>query len=192
MGTFLAIAFSLLLAFCHVSWHAAIAVADSLADKTTDQEKIIEKLKQAGARVEADEKEPKQLDIVLVGKAATDSILEEIGKLSNVAELAACGRGISDNSLKYIKSLNGLHRLDLRYTRITDKGLADISLLTGLKELRLDGNFRVSDAGLRQLERLGKLESLDLTLTKTTALGISDLQQALPKQKSSRDIASPK
>ena len=157
---------------------AGPAAPKSAADRATDQDEAIARLKQRGGLVEIHDG---SAAVLLAGKAATNAALDDLKKIADVVELAVCGPKVTDAGVAHLKELNRLERLDLQYTRITDKGLASISGLAQLKELNLDGSFYVTDAGLRQLKSLKSLESLDVTLTQTTDRGMDELRRALPK-----------
>ena len=81
-----------------------------------------------------------------------DAALEQVGRLTELRELALSGPAVSDAGLAHLKGLTKLFELSLDGTQVTDAGLAHLKGLTDLSKLSLVGT-QVTDAGVAELQK---------------------------------------
>ena len=109
-----------------------------------------------------------------------DDWLAHLKGLTKLSALYLSQIQLSDTGLAHLKGLTNLSYLDISYTQVTDTGLAHLKVLTKLSGLSLSDTI-VTDAGLVHLKEQKNLSSLDLTGTRITDAGIKELKQALPR-----------
>ena len=149
-------------------------------------------------------------EVSLIGTSATDSDLEQLGKLTRLSSLRLNETNVSDAGMKTVGTLANLTNLDLRgcsinnksmkaiegadetqsfasigesgATSVDDDGMTSVGKLTSLKALLLD-HLWISEVGLTELAPLKNLEELYLakTLIDDASLGVLTQHPKLKK-----------
>ncbi len=129
-----------------------------------------------------------------VSTKLTDATIEQVGRLTRLAELVLIespfsdplrddtkgltnpgGSQVTDASLVHLKALSKLSSLTLNGSRFTDAGLVHLKGLSNLTSVDLRGTS-MTDAGLQHLEGLSNLTFLDLGSTPITDAGLVHLE----------------
>lgn len=106
----------------------------------------------------------------------TDSGLEQLAGMKQLAVLKLGQTGVHDAGLKHLAAMEKLVYLDLSSTNVTDAGLKHLSSLGQLAYLDL-GFTKVTGTGLAHLEGLNQLVHLNLNRTDLEAKHLAGLRQ---------------
>jgi hypothetical protein len=151
----------------------AIVAATVITHIGSREQRIAAKLEKIGANV--DLRNGKIIAVSLGELRGTDTVLELIGKLSDVVNLDLFLSDLTDAGLKHLRGMNSLRSLAMGGTQITDAGLQHLEGLTELEYVGLRAN-NVTDAGLARLQKLTALTGLTLSETKVTDAGLARLK----------------
>jgi len=113
-------------------------------------------------------------------KRMTDSMLEHMGKFSELRRLTLTETSITDASIQHLVSLKKLESLGLSKTKLTEKGLRQIATITNLRFLDVS-NMAIDDNVLMSLVPLENLESLTAVDTQITLAGARRFRMRRPK-----------
>ncbi len=113
------------------------------------------------------------------GGQITAEGLTEVAKLQKLKTLGLSDTGVTDAGLKEVAKCTQLTFLNLLHTKITDAGLKEVAKLKHLNDLTLAYN-KITGAGLKELANLTQLRHLWLDGTKVTKADVAELKKALP------------
>ncbi len=147
--------------------------------KERDPDGAIQKLREAGAKIETNEAgyaiSCRWNDGTVSGRD-----YQSIGLLLKLRDLDLAGSKMPIEDMpRILPVLTRLRRLSLARTNVKDEHLLLLHFPTELRELDLSGT-RVTDELLPKLKRLYKLERLNLKGTRITNAAIDELQKASP------------
>ena len=113
-------------------------------------------------------------------KQMTDSMLDHLGKFSELRHLYLTETSITDASIQHLVSLKKLASLNLSKTKLTEKGLRQIGTITSLRRLDVSSTA-IDDNVLMSLVPLENLESLTAVDTQITLAGARRFRTRCPK-----------
>ena len=169
-------------------WMASLVLGLALSGFARGQEpvatasqEVLQKLRQAGARVQQiSSAEPAmEINFQLAPIEVNDASLSVLESVPNLIWLNLAETKISDEGLKTVGKLKDLERLHLEKTGIGDAGLAHLTQLEKLTYLNLYGT-KVTDSGLLQLANLKQLRRVYVWQSQVSDAGIAKLREVLP------------
>jgi len=107
--------------------------------------------------------------IVLEGDKITDSWMDVLGSLENVAVVKFKSAGITDEAIRKLTSMRDLQILEVLYTPLTDGAIEHLLAMPKLERMRLYGNQFSEDGWLRLRQQAA---TFDIDLRRGGFLGI--------------------
>ena len=129
----------------------------------TDDTEVVSELTGLGAQFKKDDN-GLITEVSLIGTSATDSDLEQLGKLTRLSSLRLNETNVSDAGMKTVGTLANLTNLDLRGCSISNKSMKAIEGLTKLRALRLSGESGATSVDDDGMTSVGTVSYTHLTL----------------------------